>query len=136
MKHCFVCRRLIKGKRDGTKVGGSLLYGDRFALSNPRRGNNREQVELIPVFADQHGAQKSPVLGGKPSVRGEIFFKVATATRVNLVLESGVGGAGVKQECVKLMKSLFLVAADGLCHGVFDRQVMVEELAVGIRHDA
>ena len=100
MKYRFVCRRLIEGKRDGAEVRGGLSHGDCFARADPRRGDDREQVELIPVFADQHGA---------------------TSPGINLVLESSVGGAGVKQKRVRLMKGLFLIAADGLRHGVLDR---------------
>jgi hypothetical protein len=90
-QYCLACRRLIEGKRESAEVGRGLTHGDPFARADPHRGDDREQVELVPVFADQHGAQKSPVLGGKPSVRREIVFKVATAPRVNIELESGVG---------------------------------------------
>ena len=93
-------------------------------------------MELIALFAHQHSAQQCAVLGGKPAVRREVVAKVAVAPGANLELETGVGRAGVEQEGVELIQRLHLIAANSLRHGVFDGEVVVQELAIGVGHNA
>ena len=68
MEDRFVVGGLLKLESNHAKAGGNIAHADRLALAHPLRRNNGEQMQLVALFANEHGTQQCPILRGKPAM--------------------------------------------------------------------